>query len=389
MAGEQHTNRRSDEIRRRRANEGHAATWSTGQRAGQNAGQRARRHTAAHDVSRQPPATVPARRAPRRGARGSAAAAPPPVMARSSGPASSMARPVKHNQTRGRRYDVSVNTTPGAELRLPTLPRLALGWRVVSAVLAALAGLVLYQLWHMPHYQVQAAAVDGLQRLSPEDVNAVLAVAGEPVFALNPAALEKELSTAFPEFAAVGVDVTLPNTVVVTVTERLPVLIWTQEGRTELVDAEGMAFPPRSSVPQAALPRVEASGPPPSVAAQESLTETLETPALPLAGLDLITGKPAAAAPVSARPFLAPEMVTAILTLNADLPADTVLRYAPRYGLWWEDPRGWVVYFGSAQDIPMKLRVYKTLVETLETEGNLPVLVSVQHVHAPYYRVEE
>jgi hypothetical protein len=115
-----------------------------------------------------------------------------------------------------RRYDVALSM-PGVEMRLPSLPQVAIGWRLVSFLLAAALATFLYHLWSAPEYHVQAAQVVGLQRLSSQDVNAVLEVRGESIFAINTTALEKELQQAFPEFASAEVKVGLPGEVFVTV----------------------------------------------------------------------------------------------------------------------------------------------------------------------------
>jgi hypothetical protein len=57
--------------------------------------------------------------------------------------------------------------------------------------------------------------------------------------------------------------------------------------------------------------------------------------------------------------------------------------------LGWNDPNGWEVFFGSqGNDMNQKLAVYKSLVERLQSEGIQPALISVEYIHAPYYRME-
>ena len=71
------------------------------------------------------------------------------------------------------------------------------------------------------------------------------------------------------------------------------------------------------------------------------------------------------------------------------MPADTMLVYDSEHGLGWNDPNGWEVYFGAEdQDMEMKLSVYQAMVERLQSEGIQPALISVEYVHAPYYRME-
>ena len=86
---------------------------------------------------------------------------------------------------------------------------------------------------------------------------------------------------------------------------------------------------------------------------------------------------------------LSPDLVNAILELGSKMPADTLLVYDSEHGLGWNDPGGWDVFFGSEdEDMPMKLAVYQALVDKLQNEGIQPAMISVEYVHAPYYRTE-
>ncbi len=260
-----------------------------------------------------------------------------------------------------RRYDVALNM-PGVEMRLPSLPQVAVGWRLVSFLLVAALGTLLYHLWSAPQYHVEAAQVLGVQRLRSQDVNAVIDVEGESIFAVDTAALEKELQAAFPEFSAVDVKVGLPGEVIVTVDERQPILTWRQDGRTTLVDANGVSFPVRdqnASIPAVA---VDAYGSPP--------VQTVGEESDPL------------------DQFLPVEMVSAILSMSAQAPSSIPLTYDPVRGLGWQDAQGWEVYFGDTRYMDMKLRVYKAILEKLDDEDTMPALISVEHVHLPYYRLE-
>jgi cell division protein FtsQ len=86
---------------------------------------------------------------------------------------------------------------------------------------------------------------------------------------------------------------------------------------------------------------------------------------------------------------LTPELVDSIIALGAKMPAETILVFDSEHGLGWNDPHGWEVFFGAEdQDMEMKLIVYQALVERLQNEGIQPALISVEYVHAPYYRME-
>ena len=310
---------------------------------------------------------------------------PPPVMTRHAA-LSGATRPLRRAK---RRYDISLNA-PGAEMSLPSLPIIYPGWRLVSFALVVLLAVVLYQFWNSAQYRVDAVDVIGLQRMTAGDINAVLGVTGKPIFTLDAAAMQQQLNNAFPEFAAVAVDIELPHTVAITVTERLPVLVWSQGGKLELVDADGVAFELRQGGSAAGYPVIEALGDPPA------LPQPLDEPAAQRIELDgvlnyLTPGSeviPGLTVLSSARPFLSPGMVSAILLMAKQSPDDAPLIYEPQHGLGWRDKRGWSAYFGDVQEVPMKLYVYRAIVQRLKAEDTRPVLISVENVHAPYYRLE-
>jgi hypothetical protein len=86
--------------------------------------------------------------------------------------------------------------------------------------------------------------------------------------------------------------------------------------------------------------------------------------------------------------FMPVEMVSAILSMNAQVPAGTSLSYDPQRGLGWQDAQGWEVYFGDTRNMDMKLRLYRAILEKLDKDDIMPALISVEHVHLPYYRLE-
>lgn len=288
--------------------------------------------------------------------------AEPPVMVR--GGMTNMPFAVrKATQTRSRRrVDVSLNI-PGAEMRLPSLPRIALDFRMVSGILVAALLALLYQFWNSPSYRVETTQVIGLQRLTTREVNAVLEVTDEPIFALDPHTLEESLLQAFPEFMSASIKVGLPNKVSVEVVERQPILTWKQDGRTILVDANGVSFPLRDSALTTTPVVVEATGSPAIV--QPEGAETGRSQFMPV------------------------EMVTGILSMSAQAPKDVPLVYDRSHGLGWVDAGGWQVYFGDVRDIDTKLRIYNAIIEQLRVEGITPELVSVEHIHTPYYRASQ
>lgn len=239
-----------------------------------------------------------------------------------------------------------------------SIPRLGTRW--VSVALTLLLGFLLYTMWTASTFTVKAATVRGNQRLGEADVNAMLGMVGQPIFKAVPARIEANLRTAFPDLASVKVRVGLPNHLKVDVVERMPILAWYQGDAVTWIDASGVAFMPRGEVQ--GLIQVAANGTPPKIQ---------EDPAKPL--YDQV--------------FIAPEMVKAMVTLYPYVPGGAPMTYDPQYGMGWQDPRGWSIYFGqNTQDIPIKLVVYQTIVDNLTSQGIQPTLISVEYLDAPFYK---
>lgn len=245
--------------------------------------------------------------------------------------------------------------------RTPALPRIRVGWRLLSFFLAALFGAGLYFAWTLPNFRVPAATLVGNQMLTAEEVESVLRLNNAPIFLVVPADAETALRVNFPEITSVKVSVELPNKVIATITERQPVIRWEQDGAYTWVDAEGVAFRPRGEAQ--GLVVVSASGSPPAGLRSES----------------------DALAPV---PFVATQIIESIRLLAPHVPQGSVLLYNPKFGIGWVDARGWTVWFGSsAEETDVKLRVYSVLVDSLAQRGITPSFINVAYPGAPYYRV--
>jgi hypothetical protein len=256
-------------------------------------------------------------------------------------------------------YDIAF-TLGRADVRAPALNIPQLGPRWVSAALTLLLGFLLYAMWTASPFMVTAAEVRGNQRLGAAEINAMLGMIGQPIFKAVPAQIEANLHTAYPDLKSVKVRVDFPNRITVDVVERTPVLAWYQNGVVTWVDASGVAFMPRGEVP--GLVQVAANGTPPQVPLDPAL-------------------------PIYEQKVIAPEMVQALTVLVGDVPAGMPMMFDPQYGMGWQDPRGWTVYFGqNAKDIPMKKMVYQAIVDTLTLQGVQPSLISVEYLNAPFYK---
>jgi hypothetical protein len=278
-----------------------------------------------------------------------------------------------------RRYQVAVPFGGKASLSLPSL-HIQAGPRAVSAAILLVAGGLLAMLWYMPPFVVEGAQVHGAVRLGASDINSVLGMTGKPLVTADTAQLEQTLRTAFPEIREVSVRVGFPAGLIVTLTERTPMVAWQQGDKTLWLDAEGYAFPPRGTAD--GLITVQASAPPPT----EDAGNAPGTTASPLPG----TGsQPPSGAPAAAQQLLTPEAVTALQAIAPYVPQGSGLIYDPAYGLGWTDARGWQAYFGqSISDLSLKLQMYQTMVNDLASRGIQPTLISVEYPDAPFYRAE-
>ncbi|HUH97470.1 MAG TPA: FtsQ-type POTRA domain-containing protein [Anaerolineales bacterium] len=272
-------------------------------------------------------------------------------------------QPAKGSKTR-RRYQAAFSL-PGIQIQMPaiSLPRFEAGWRLLSFSLLLLLGTALYFAWTLPMFRVTAAQVLGNQRIQAEQIDSALEIAGQPIFTLVPAEMEKRLRLNYPEIASATVTVALPNVVSVAVAERQPVISWQQNGAYTWIDANGVAFRPRGVQAGDKLISVNALAPAPH-------------------------GQPSANDAFAPAPYISEDLVQAIQILAPKVPSGSMLTYDPRYGLGWSDSRGWQAYFGSdAKDMAVRLQVYQALVNSLLQRGIYPVLISVQYPNAPYYRL--
>ena len=274
-----------------------------------------------------------------------------------------VARSNNTGNARRRFQNALLPVAPDAELRGISISRPNLGRRLPSFLLVALLGAALYFAFNLPQIRVTQAQVNGNQIVSPEEINSAMKIAGEPAFLLVPSKLETELRLAFPEFASADVEITLPNTVSVTVVERKPVIRWEQGPSYTWISEDGVAFRPRGEV-QELIPVMAMSAPPVEVNVSPD--------------------------PLTPAPFISQDMVHAIQGLAAHVPPGVTILYDGTFGFGWNDPRGWRVHFGTkGSDIQLKMRVYQSLVDSLAQRGIQPAVINVTYPTAPYYRLNE
>ena len=267
--------------------------------------------------------------------------------------------PSRTTNMRKNGYDIAFSLGQ-TDVRAPTLTLPQFGPRWISAGLTLLLSFFLFTMWTASPFMVMTADVRGNQRLGATDINANLGMIGRPIFKAVPEQIEANLRTAYADLEYVKVHVGFPNHITVDVKERTPILVWNQNGSAMLIDANGVAFPLRGDV--SGLAQVTANSAPAQIPLDPSLS-------------------------IYEQKFISPEMVQALITLAPDVPTGMQMIFDPQYGMGWQDPRGWTVYFGqNTKDIPMKMVVYQAIVDTLTLQGVQPSLISVEYLNAPFYK---
>jgi hypothetical protein len=82
-----------------------------------------------------------------------------------------------------------------------------------------------------------------------------------------------------------------------------------------------------------------------------------------------------------------PVTIQAAYQLQTKIPTGTNIIYDKTHGMGWRAEQGWDVFIGlTLNDIEYKLKAYDVLINKLNTEGITPTMVSIEYVHAPFYR---
>jgi hypothetical protein len=248
----------------------------------------------------------------------------------------------------------------GAELRLPVLPSIAIGWRVISGLLVAGCLLALYFMVTASAFVVSTVDLQGAERLNVAAIDTALQVSGSSVFSIRPADLLAILRDQFPELEKISISVGFPGKVTVRVTERRPVLAWEQAGLVVWIDAAGVAFIPQETGGEALVHVTAVEAPPPLQPDEFGRHQLIRD-----------------------------EMVAAIQILAQIAPQGAPLMYDPTLGFGWSDPGGWRAFFGhDGSNIVERMAIYRSILTELSTRRLVPTLISVAHLHAPYYRMD-
>jgi cell division protein FtsQ len=259
------------------------------------------------------------------------------------------------------------------------------GWRVLSLALCGFFSYSLFDIWRSSSYLINQVEISGLQRLEESQILSVIALEGTHVLALDPIAVQTSIVAAFPELRQARVRVNFPAQVGILVSERQPIISWQAKNNRIWIDGEGYLIPARG---EALLPLTIQSNALPAY--------SLQLPVNEFNALKTIRDKDAFLPGIAELNFFSIpkkiniDLLEAILQLNAWMPEEKTLLHQSQRGLGWHDDRGWDVYVGQRlENINDKMMMYQMIVRELEQQGINPTLVSVEFLHAPYYRTGE
>jgi len=264
----------------------------------------------------------------------------------------------------------------GSEIRLPALPKLRLPWRLLSGLIVIACAVAIYYFAFSDYFRITSINLAGTNRISQEALLAATQVQNSSMMELHPEDVQARILSAFPEIREARVMTRLPNEVNILVFERQPLITWFLNDKPAYwIDEEGYTFPIRGE--QVGTPYfIYADGEPPYPLGYPMDLQINHNLSKQLPRLKL-------------NPSVDADFVQSVLKLSARLPESYTLHYEKARGLAWQDPKGWTVYFGDrSSDMDKKLNEYESIVKEILDKNLQPTMVSMQFLHAPYYRTE-
>ncbi len=275
-------------------------------------------------------------------------------------------------------YAVGAN---GVETRLPSLPIIRFNWQWVSGVLTLGCILLALLLANLSIFKVSVINTEGLQRVTPADLQGVIPQNASSIFTFDQTKALKAVIVAFPELTNIHLRISLPNGITVSAAERQPIMAWKAGDQVYWIDAEGVVMPARGDAGQ--LLTVESSGVLPLSRPARQINNVVDYARM------VIESKTASFDPQESINYFDPAVLKAAVEMSTLMPAGATLVYDSISGMGWNDPGGWKVYFGNdLSNIQFKQAEYQAIMQQLSGQGITPVMISVKHIDSPYYRTE-
>jgi alpha-L-arabinofuranosidase len=130
----------------------------------------------------------------------------------------------------------------GVEVRMPAMPSLHFSWRSASLLLAASLLAIVLLLTNLDTFQVSSVQLTGNKRITASQVSKIVAASKSSIFTLDSQKIIATVQSSFPEFSEIHLGLRFPNTVVLAVKERKPILAWVANGKTQWIAADGVVM---------------------------------------------------------------------------------------------------------------------------------------------------
>lgn len=156
-------------------------------------------------------------------------------------PYSTPLRQTVNSPVRRKIYHVNGN---GVETRLPSLPMIHFSWQWVSGFMTVVLVTIVLLMIYLPVFEVKQVQVVGIQRIALADVQNVVLTATDSIFTLDRQKVIKAVGLTFPELTNIDLQVDASGLLIVTVTERQPVLVWNAGSFSYWIDSEGVLMDP-------------------------------------------------------------------------------------------------------------------------------------------------
>ena len=228
------------------------------------------------------------------------------------------------------------------------------GWResrpkFLAIVLVLGLAIGFYQLFSNPIFFVDTISFSGNRFVSASELAQASGVRSYNIFFVDAGQVARALEK-LPEVKAAKVSAGLPNGLHAEIAERLPRFVWESRGQTYWVDDDGIAIRQRANIP------------------------------------GLLSLKDLEGTPVKIGERVNVEAFNAAVSLvNAWHNGPRVFEWSRAHGLAARDEHGWLIYFGTGNQMPEKLMALR-VVSTQIAEAQKKIQFIDLGNGLPYYR---
>jgi cell division septal protein FtsQ len=262
-----------------------------------------------------------------------------------------------------------------AEVRMPAMPAINVGWRLVSGIMVVSLIAALIVLLTAPIFKISTFTLKGIKRVTTTDIESVAHLTGFSIFEVDVRKVSENINASFPELANMQVFISIPAIVTISATERTPILAWKNGDQTYWIDQDGVIMPARGDAGE--LLTVSANTEPPQTLyaikhldQPQGISTIQVSPDLTIKKLDTT-------------------ILSSIFKLSTKLPAKTTLLFNDVNGLGWKDKNKFNVFLGfDLEDFDQKMVMYEAISKELKKEGVRPKMISVEFLNQPFFRTE-